>query len=66
MSAQRQPPTALDTLRFHHALQDVFGDDEEVLDGGDAGGFLGGGAVDIGAAGGAVLNDCGADFTGGR
>ena len=61
----RQPPTAGDALGIHQVLQDGFGDDEKVLDGREPAVLLGRRAVDVRPTGRVVLDDRGANFSGG-
>jgi hypothetical protein len=59
----RQPPATRDALCVDETLHNVFGDDEQVLDGGEAGILFGRAAVDVTSTGRIVLDDCGPDFS---
>lgn len=60
---RRQPPTAGNALGVEQSLQNVFRDDEQVLDGGEPRIFFCRRAVDVRSTSRLMLDDCGANFS---
>jgi hypothetical protein len=58
-----QPPTTRDALCIDEALHNVFRDDEQVLDGGEAGILFRRAAMDVRSTGRIVLDNGGPDFS---